>query len=404
MWIYRDLTHVWEEQSAQPIRILLGPRQSGKTSFLEHLAHPSRKFVNFDDLPTRDLASRDPKAFLDNLPNQLVIDEAQYVPVLFPEIKRRVDQYKKSMISKNSRDRDIVPPSFWLTGSNRLALDRQVSESLTGRASFFLMNTLSFSEIKQSVNEATWAQYLLKGGWPELWTHNNLSIVSYLNDHIQTTLEKDLVYTAGITKVNEFLKVLRLLAGRVGGLFVASEISRDAGVKSDTVADWVSFIERMMYLIHVPAYATSLSTRLIKAPRYYFADIGIATRLQGWTSAEPIMVSPYLGSLFENAVASEIFKTKINGQLQLDLFHWRTKDNEEVDFVVEHEKGVIGFECKYAGTEAASWIPPKAIRKLPHCEFVVVSLTGGPSSQGVEHISLEQIAGFLKNKIGFKST
>lgn len=401
MWIYRDLMKVWEAKTSQPIRILLGPRQTGKTSFLEHIAEPSRKFVNFDDLPTRDLASRDPKAFLDNLPSNLVIDEAQYVPVLFPELKRRVDQYKKWVRSQTGKAPSA--PSFWLTGSNRLAMDREVSESLTGRASFFLMNTLSFSEIKSSLSDASFANYLLRGGWPELWVDTELDFISYLNDHIQTTLEKDLVNTAGITKVNEFLKVLRLLAGRVGGLFVASEIARDAGVKSDTVSEWVSFVERMMYLIHVPAYATSLSTRLIKAPRFYFADVGIATRLQGWTSESPLMVSPYLGVLFENAVAAEIFKTKINLQLNLDLCHWRTKDNEEVDFVVAHERGMIAFECKYAATEATAWIPPREIRKIPHCRFVVVSATGGPSVRGIEHLSLGQLADFLKNEIGIES-
>lgn len=397
MWIQRDLDTVWKSSTTQPVRILLGPRQIGKTSFLEHVAEADRRFVNFDDLPTRDLASRDPKAFLDNLPEKLVIDEAQYVPALFPEIKQRIDSFKRQL--RSPKDQHGVTPSYWLTGSNRLALDKEVGESLTGRASFFLMNTLSFAEIHSSIRGASLASYFLRGGWPELWVGKELSSVGYLNDHIQTTLEKDLVRTAGITKVNEFLKVLRLLSGRMGGLFVASEISRDAGVKSETVSDWVSFVERMMYLIHIPAYTTSITTRLIKAPRYYFADVGIATRLQGWTSEGPLMISPYLGGLFENAVASEIMKTKINYQLELSISHWRTKDNEEVDFIIEHEGGVLAIECKYASTEALSWHPPKEIRKIPQCQFAVVSATGGPSVKGIRHLSLAQLRDFLKNEL-----
>jgi predicted AAA+ superfamily ATPase len=392
MWIKRDFNKIWQRQGAQPVRIILGPRQSGKSSFLHRMAETGRSIVDLDDLSTRQMAQQDPRTFLDQLPSSLVIDEAQYAPNLFPEIKFRVDKQKRAMQSEEPSRPTL---SYWLTGSNRILLDQEVAESLTGRATYYFFHNLSLGEIVDAFGKVPFGEYLLKGGWPELWSNRTLDSVSYLNDHIQTTLAKDLVQTAKISKVNEFLKVLKLVAGRIGNLFVASEVARDAGVKSETVSDWVSFIERMMYLIEVPAFSTSLTTRLIKSSKYFFSDVAIACRLQGWTAAEPILVSPYLGFIFENAVASEIVKVRDANRAEWSLSHWRTKEMEEVDFIISTPTKTLALECKYSAQEAMDWQPPKEIRKLKHAEFVVVSLSGGRQHHGLPHISLYELRDFL---------
>jgi uncharacterized protein len=340
------------------VAVLVGPRQSGKSSFLDHHAEPGRRLVTLDDLAMRESAQRDPAQFLDALGSTATIDEAQYAPVLFPELKRRVDAMKKA--TREGKDSTAI--SYWLTGSNRLLLDREVVESLAGRASYYRFHPLSLGEITRAFGPQSLATLVMRGGWPELWTRTELDTVAYLNDHIQTTLEKDLVRTAGIEKVNEFLRVLRLLAARAGGLFNASEIARDAGVRSSTVSEWVSFVERMLYLVEVPALTASRTTRLIKAPKYYFYDTALMVRLQGWSQAEPVLCSPNIGAVFENLVVSEIAKTRDVHRRTWEISHFRTKEKEEVDLVVSDGQTSVGIECKISALSAAQVSVPKAFQ------------------------------------------
>ncbi len=388
MWIQRTFEHTWRPESGQPVSVLLGPRQSGKSSFLERRAGPSRRAVSFDDLSTRARASENPALFLDELGPEVLIDEAQYVPELFPELKIRVDAVKR-------RTRAGSPgPSFsaWLTGSNRLVLDREVAESLTGRASYFRFHGLSVAELAASLGKPTLADLFSLGGFPELWTSRQLDPVRYLNDHLQTALERDLVRAARIEKVPEFLRVLRLLASRVGGLFVASELGRDAGIRSSTVTDWVGAVERMMYLIEVPAFTTSRTTRLIKAAKYYFFDTALAARLQGWSQPEPLLNSPAVGPLFENLVVAEVAKTRDAHQRSWELSHFRTKEKEEVDLLVSDGTRLVAIECKLSSRRAAEVTPPRSLSLLGPLPFLAVCFDAPPSARGqVEVVQLSKL-------------
>lgn len=393
MWINRDLSLRWAAKGFQPVRVLVGPRQSGKSSFLEHESDEKRQTLNFDDFTVREFARRDPHTFLNQYSNELILDECQYVPELFPEIKSRVDKEKR----RHHENKTVGNISYWLTGSNRILLDQKVSESLTGRASYFKFHTLSVAELAAKFGELPLSILLAKGGWPELHTDSGINPIPFLNDHLQTTLEKELVQTTGIEKVQEFLKVLRLAAGRVGQLFIASEIGKDAGVKSETVSDWLSFVERMMYLIRVPAYSNSLITRLIKAPKLYFSDVSLAVRLQGWTAMEPLLVSPNVGFLFENLIAENLIKHKDYFQTNWELFHWRTKEGEEIDFILSTSGRVLAIECKLSASEASKYVPPPSFQKLKETECVVVSPSGGPSGKHAKHLSIYQLGEYLRN-------
>jgi predicted AAA+ superfamily ATPase len=389
MWIKRTIEDIWAPETGQPISVLVGPRQSGKSSFLDRSSGPQRRHVTFDDLSTREAARANPRLFLDALGTELVIDEAQYVPELFPELKLRVDALKRAL-------RDGEGPntlSVWLTGSNRLLLDREIAESLTGRASYFLFHPLSLGELAAAFGNVDLATILFKGGWPELYTNRLLNPVAYLNDHIQTTLEKDLVRTAGIEKVSEFLRVLRLLAGRIGGLFVASELARDAGVRSGTVSEWMSFVARMMYIVEVPAFTSARLTRLIKAPKYFFLDPGIATRLQGWPSPEPLLVSPQVGGHFENLVVSEVIKLRDVHQKSWEVMHWRTKDGEEVDLVISDGRHHVALECKVSAREAARAVRPRSLKALGDIPYLAVSFDRAEPAQGdVQAIAIADLS------------
>ncbi len=338
MWIQRDISKIIQNNT-DAIQIIRGPRQCGKSSLLLNL-DTSFKEISLDDPALRELAQSDPELFLRQFNSEkLFIDEAQYAPELFPSLKRMADLYKR----ENKTNPQTI---LRITGSNQILMEKNIKESLAGRASFFDMNTLSVSEILKS-KKISIQEIIYTGGWPELHAHPNKNIKKFLDDYINSYVEKDIVLAAGIQKSREFLKFVKLLAGRVGELLDFSSLGNDAGVNSNTVKEWVSVLEKMNIIFLVRPFSSNLSSRLIKSPKVYFIDTGLACRLQGWTSAEPIITSPQQGHLFENLVFSEIYKMNINFQRGAEIFFWRSKDGEEVDFLLQfNPRDFIFIEAK----------------------------------------------------------
>lgn len=325
MWIKREIS-TFITENEDPIQILRGPRQCGKTSLFLYL-DPSFKEISLDDPTARHLAQSDPVLFLKQFEGQkLFIDEAQYAPELFPVLKRYVDLLKRTPKQ--------ISTVIRMTGSNQILMDKRVKESLTGRASYFDLNTLSISEIVQAVPSPI-SKILYMGGWPELHAHSGKNVKKFLDDYISSYVEKDIVLSAGIQKQREFLHFIRLLAGRVGQVVDYASLGADCGIDAKTSKEWLSVLEKMHLIVLVEPFFSNLSKRLIKSPKIYFVDTGLACRLQGWSEVEPILTSPQIGGLFENLVFSEIFKFKMNHLLDWKIFHWRSRDGEEVDFVIE---------------------------------------------------------------------
>jgi predicted AAA+ superfamily ATPase len=329
MWIQRDISALLEE-SKDPVQIIRGPRQCGKSSLVLNI-DPSFKELSLDDPSLRELAQTDPELFLNQFGEEkLFIDEAQYAPELFPSIKRRIDLAKRDPKRKN---KTIIR----MTGSNQILMDKNIKESLAGRASFFDMNTLSVSEILDA-RKCSIQEILYLGGWPELHANNITNPRNFLDDYINSYIEKDVVLAAGIQKSRDFLRLVKLLAGRVGQILDLSSLGKDLGIDAKTIKDWVSILERMHVIALVIPFHSNLSKRLIKSPKVYFIDTGLACRLQGWVSSDPILTSPQQGSLFENLVFSEIYKLNINYKIGLHIYHWRTRDGEEIDFLLQLNK------------------------------------------------------------------
>ena len=326
MWIKRDISDSIL-RNRDPIQVIRGPRQCGKTSIVLRL-DSTFKELSLDDPALRDLAERDPELFLSQFEDEnIFIDEAQYAPNLFPSLKRRADLYKRS----HPKERRTI---IRLTGSNQIMMDQFVKESLAGRASYFDLNTLSVAEILQA-KKTSIQEILFKGGWPDLHASDDIEAKKYLDDYINSYVEKDVVLAAGINKRREFLKFISLLAGRVGEILDLSGLSNEVGVDAKTIKEWVSIVETMHLVCLVQPFSSNLSKRLIKSPKVYFIDTGLACRLQGWNTPEPILTSPQQGDLFENLVFSEIFKLNINYQMGFKIFHWRSREGEEVDFILE---------------------------------------------------------------------
>lgn len=332
MWIQRDLLNFLQNHEDQtlPIKVLRGPRQVGKTSLLHHLK--THKLILFDDLTIRTLAQENPSLFFEQFSGPLILDEATLAPQIFPELKRRIDIERRERQEKAIS----IPMDIWITGSNQTLLQKEVRESLAGRASYFLLNTLSLHEWENSFSEPVSLRTMfMRGGWPELHASPQLNPVHYLNDFIATFIEKDIVAAAGIEKRAAFSKALQLSAARVAQLLNYSDIAKNVGVDTTTVQAWISLLEQNGVMRILQPYHTNLNQRLIKTPKIYFEDTGLAVRLQGWSEFEPLLLSPYFGHLLENLALTEVLRFFINQGMQPQIYFVRSKEQVEVDFLIQ---------------------------------------------------------------------
>jgi predicted AAA+ superfamily ATPase len=402
MYIFRDITYQLHPANAW-IQILLGPRQCGKSTLFAAVGTKENHFqeITFDDLQLRQLANRDPALFLQQFEPPLLLDEVQYVPNLFPELKRKIDELKRNALFKSKRNLEIKA-LFRLTGSNQILLDKNVKESLVGRASYYYLNTLSVHEILQALPQTKINSILFKGGWPELYTNPSISIITYLNDYIRTYVEKDILMSAGIQKIANFHTVLGLLAARTGQLVDFSAIARDSGISSVTVKAWVGLLERADLVYLLKPYFANFSKRLVKTPKLYFLDTGLAVRLQGWQDSIPLFNSPQIGSLFESLVLAEIIKFIRNYGKDWQLFFWRTKEGEEIDFILKtSESTVHAFEVKLAIQNIPHIVHyPPAFQKHFNSQTPLVLVTfGGKKLQLSAHclaVPIAELSGYLK--------
>lgn len=327
MWIKRDFQAFLEHFKAenfQPVKVLKGPRQVGKTSVLEHLGH--RKVIYLDDLHVRARAADNPKLFLDQYDGPIVLDEASLVPELFFELKRRVDSFKR----EQRQGAAAQSLDIWITGSNQTLLEKNVQESLAGRASYFDLNTLSWHELPK----VKLRDILMRGGWPELHVNPQMSHVTYLNDLISTFIERDIVSAAGIERREAFTRSIGLLAARVGQLLNVADIAKNVGVDATTLWSWLSKLEQNALVRIVRPYYNNLNQRLIKTPKAYFEDVSLAVRFQGWTDFEPLYLSAQFGPLLENMALTELTRFFQNRGLRAEIFYLRSKEKDEVDFLV----------------------------------------------------------------------
>jgi len=389
MFIQRDSAALLLHSPAW-IQVLLGPRQCGKSTLFASLfasgdknSGESRIFkeITFDDLQMRQLANQDPALFLQQFDNTpLLLDEVQYVPHLFPELKKKIDQLKRENVFNKTGSSQKQECLFRLTDSNQILMDKNIKESLAGRASYYHLNTLTVHEILQALPKTTLQDILFKGGWPELYTNHNLSVTRYLNDYIRSYVEKDIILNSGIQKMAEFLTVLRLCAARTSQETDYTDIQKDSGVSSVTIKEWITILERADLVYQLKPYFNNLNKRLIKRPKLYFLDTGLAVRLQGWSESLSLLSSPQIGGLFETLVLAEIVKFIRNYDKDWEIFFARTKDRQEIDFIIKTAQGDIhAFEAKYAIQNVSRNIkyPPALEKELnPKLPLVVVTAGG----------------------------
>jgi predicted AAA+ superfamily ATPase len=396
MWIERTLSEVWGRPGL-PVRVLRGMRQVGKTALLERLGG-DRAWVSLDDALGRRLAVTDPALFLHQHPPPVTIDEAQYAPELFPALKIQVDAARRAR-----RAADGVAPIdvAWVTGSNQIPMDREVSESLAGRATLHTLHTLSAHEVVSAgVRDRNDLSALLwRGGWPELHVDPGQPVGAYLDALVHTWIEKDIVLAAGIEKRGAFSTVLRHLAARTGLVLNMQEIATAAHVQVSTVAGWLDVLERCLVVRRLPVWSSNLHKRLTKTPKLYLLDTGLAARLQGWSELSPLLVSPMAGPLFETLVFGEMVRAIDHAALPVQVHMWRTREGEEVDFVLTAGDAALVIDAKLGVAGVSASTLPRGLREeLPQVDRLILVTLGGERrwlSRGCEVVPLADLHGLL---------
>ncbi|MCX6110186.1 MAG: ATP-binding protein [Proteobacteria bacterium] len=366
--------------------LVWGPRQVGKSTLLE-LLEPKTVAI-LDDLQQRTEAQADPAFFLGKQSLPCLIDEIQYAPNLFPELKLRIDASRRTALRQN-----IAPSataSYYLTGSNRTLLEAATRESLAGRCTLFELHGLSVAELLRYDSSIVLQTILFKGGFPELYRRIDLPVIGYINDYINTFVERDLARGAGIEKLGQFLTVLQLLAARTGQYLVTSELAQAAGVDQKTITSWLNLLQRNFIVSLVPPWSSNLSKRVTKMAKLHFYDTGLCARLQGHQTAETLFNSPHAGSLFESLVFSEIVKTRANFLQSWQLWTWRTKEQHEIDFILQQGERLLFIEVKLGIYGAKDFhLDPVAQKEFrePHQKIVVTAGGGmmplGPSTMRI---------------------
>jgi uncharacterized protein len=322
-----------------PVVTLLGPRQSGKTTLVRS-CFPEFSYANLEDPKTRELAANDYEGFFAKYSEPLIIDEVQRVPELLSALQVRIDEKR----TENGR--------FILTGSHQTKLQEGVAQSLAGRTSLITLLPLSIDEISQSAETKLpeTDELILRGFMPELYRTNTRSPSVYYRDYLDTYIEKDLHQLIRVKDLNQFIKFLKLLAGRVGQVVNLSSLAGEAGISSTTLGEWISVLESSFVIVRLQPYFSNISRQIVKSPKIYFSETGLAAYLLGLENAEQVSRDPLRGLLFENLVVMDAFKTRFNRNKDANLFYLRTAKGVEIDLILKSKSSLFPFEIKSAMT------------------------------------------------------
>jgi len=341
--VFRRITEVAKERLAgYPILTITGPRQSGKTTFARLLA-PELPYFSLEDPDTRSFATEDPRAFLRQAKEGAIFDEIQRAPHLF--------SYLQGMV-----DADRRMGRFILTGSSQFELIESITQSLAGRASMLTLLPFSLSELQNAGKSPTTIDELLYMGlFPPVYDRPVAPTI-WLQDYIGTYLERDVRQILNIQDLGAFQRFVRLCAGRVGQLLNLSSLASDAGITRPTAAAWLSVLEASHLIFLVQPWFSNLSKRLIKSPKLYFCDPGMAAWLIGIRSVEHLPAHPQRGALFENWVMSELLKAQTNRGHKPSLYFLRDREGHEIDALIETAPGTLhAVEVKSGETIASDF-------------------------------------------------
>jgi len=383
-YVSRKLTAILLEAARHFAAVVVtGPRRAGKTTLLRH-SFPHAQYVLLEDPDIQARVRNDPRAFLEELRPPVLFDEIQNTPELLDYVRTLIDLGPRRM-------------GQWLfTGSQEAPLMQGITESMAGRAAVLQLLPFSLAE--------TTKVDLLHGSFPEVLARpkaRGLWFASYL----QTYLERDVRAITNIRDLVTFRRFLALLASRHGQVLNKTDLAAPLGVSVPTIGEWLYILEVTGQIIIVPPYFENFGKRLIKSPKIYWGDSGLACHLLGITSAAELERSPFLGALFEGFVAGEILKGQANLGMRKELYYFRDQQGLEVDFLVPRPNaGLWLIESKASKTVRPAMAAPllslqrsslkrtarlMVVHRKPHSSFSTAAIAPGVEAVDVERFAQE---------------
>jgi len=336
MIIKRDISKKLIEYANQyPVVTITGPRQSGKTT-LVRTTFPNHLYFSLENPDIKEFALTDPRGFLEKSSGGMILDEIQNAPELLSYIQGIVDENNLS-------------GQFILTGSQQFQLMKGVTQSLAGRNALLKLLPFTIHETASIKKESSIDSYLLKGFYPRVWEKGLDPRQTYM-DYFQTYIQRDLRDLALIKDLSAFQRFVRLCAGRTGQIFVASNLSNELGVSVPTIKSWLSILETSYVVFLLQPYYENIGKQLVKSPKLYFYDVGLASYLLGIENINQLERDPLRGALFENLVIMEVLKKRYNLSLDANIFFYRDKQQHEVDLILKRGNELNLVEIKSAKT------------------------------------------------------
>ena len=347
-----------------PVLLVTGPRQVGKTTLLQNLSAPDRKYVTLDDPDVRYLAKHDPAMFMQRYTPPVLIDEIQYAPELLPYIKIYVDSQKQK-------------GGIWLTGSQAFHLMKEASESLAGRVGIINLLGLSDAEIYQyestpyttdptrlmdranSTQERTLNEIynrIFRGSMPELYADPNVDWETYYRSYVNTYLQRDIRNLAQVADEMDFYHFMTVAAANTSKPLIYEELASAAGISAPTAKKWLSILVSSHIVALVQPYYNNVLKRVVKMPLLHFLDTGLAAYLLKWGNPEALEKGAMSGAFFETYVFTEIYKSYLNAGKEPPIFYYRDKDQKEIDLLIYQNGTLSPIEIKKSASPSKAAI------------------------------------------------
>lgn len=364
MYINRSIEKELVSLSKQiPAILITGPSQVGKKTVLNHLANDKINYVSLDNINDRTLAINDSELFLETYKYPLIIDEFQYAPELLSYIKIKVDQARIKSVYSNKE----VSTMYYLTGSQSFLSMKNITESLAGRIGIIDLYGLSAREIdnkedrlfipeietlqKEKITKKTIEEIfsmIFKGSFPELYKNPEISVEKFYDSYVRTYIERDIRDLIKITDEIKFMKFMTSVAARTGQELNLNEIAADAEITNPTANDWLSILVNTGLVALIEPYMTNIIRRVVKRPKIYFMDTGLACYLTRYLNSETLEVSAYSGHIFETYVVSLIVKSFANNGLNFKryLYYYRDNNKKEIDLIIDYNNKLYPIEIK----------------------------------------------------------
>jgi len=394
-------TTILEAAKTFPAIVVTGPRQSGKTTLLKSIFGGSHAYLNLENPDVRSRAKEDPIGLLNQYKGPIIFDEIQYVPELFSYIKDSIDANR-------------TPARFVLTGSQNFLLMEKVSESLAGRAAILTLLPLSLREVSglgdgvlsvsnllenfrnskqlelNSLQDL--AKVILRGSYPEPVSNPEVDRQLWYGSYINTYLERDVRNLERIGELSDFERFVKSCAIRTGQILNLSDVAKDVGVSLTTAKRWLSLLETGYQIFLLHPYYKNLGKRLVKSPKIYFCDTGVASYLMGLNDESALINNSHFGNLFETLIVTDFLKRYLNFGRNPSMYYFRTRDKLEIDLVLEESQKLACFEMKSGSTITSKHV--YSLRSIKRYFADLIDVVGVISGTGENFNVVEGIKNF----------